>query len=92
MYAGFRNEGDGCKSPSGQLPTCGEPFCAGFARVKASSHSGEVAEPARPEGLLGDAAPYISISAKSSPKSAKISVGSMAVMLRRLAQRSAAAP
>ena len=39
-------------------PLRGAPFCAGFARVKASSHSGEVAEPARPEGLWLAASPH----------------------------------
>ena len=36
----------------GQLPTLWGAFCAGFARVKASSRSGEVGERQRcPEGL-----------------------------------------
>ena len=36
----------------GQLPTAWGAFCAGFAREKASSRSGEVTSEAKSEGLL----------------------------------------
>ena len=44
------------KSPSGlassaSSPQSEEPFCAGFAREKASSRSGEVTSEAKSEGL-----------------------------------------
>ena len=55
----------------GQLPTAWGAFCAGFAREKASSRSGEVTSEAKSEGLLALAPavplPHTGRSTSSSP-------------------------
>ena len=46
----------------GQLPTAWGAFCAGFAREKASSRSGEVTSEAKSEGLFGAAHQHLTLS------------------------------
>ena len=61
------------KSPSGlassaSSPQSEEPFCAGFAREKASSRSGEVTSEAKSEGLFSSAIIFFSPSIANHPE------------------------